>query len=142
MRYGLRSQKGFTLVEVMISFSFLTVTLLSFYAILISNAYMTSYNRHKLQAAFAAQRILEEQRRATFANLVSANLGAVSVDTKGTFNTTADDLMGAAVLTVTNLDIYRKRAQVEVNWPERSALGAVTMREYYATDIANEPQLN
>ena len=122
----------------------LTTVIVSFLAALIMYKYMASCSRHKVQAIYVAERIIEEQRRQPFANLVSFNYGAVSIDNNGTFNTTADDYMGSALVTVTNLDAYRRRVKVEVDWKERSPIGgpAVNRKEFCSTDIADEPQLN
>ena len=51
--------------------------------------------------------------------------------------------MGNAVITVTNIDVNRKMAQIEINWQEYiPGKGQAAMREYYTTTIANEPSLN
>ena len=89
-----------------------------------------------------AQRFIEEQRRLPFATLASLPSASVSIDTKGTFVTPADDLSGNRVVTVTNIDTYRKRVKIEMNWQEKILGGTITMREYYSTDIAFESQLN
>ena len=122
----------------------LTTVIVSFLAALITHKYMASRMRHKVQAIYVAERIIEEQRRKPFANLVSLNYGAVTIDTMGTFNTTADDYPGSALVTVTNLDAYRRRVKVEVDWTEHSPIGGakLNMKEFCSTDIADEPQLN
>lgn len=138
----IKTESGFTLVEVMTSVLLLTMILVTFLGALLVCRYLGSYSKHKVQAIYTAQRIIEEQRRRPFLNLLSQPYGPVSIDTRGTFNSSADDYMGNAFITVTNIDAYRKRVQVEVNWQERTVLGTVTKKEYCATNIANEPQLN
>ena len=142
MRGLSNTNKGFTLVEVVSAVLLLTLVFVSFLGGLMAFRYAASYSKHKVQAVYVAQRIIEEERRQPFVSLVSLAYGPVSIDTKGTFNTSADDYMGTALVMVNNIDAYRKKVQVEVDWQERTALGAVTKREYCTTDIANEPQLN
>ena len=137
-----KSNNGFTIAEVISSMLILALALPVFLSALEAYKFVAHHSRHKLQAAFVAQRIIEEKRRTTFANLATANYGVVSIDTNGTFNATADDFMGNATVTVTNLDAYRKRVMVQVTWQEHSPVGAVPMSEYCTTDIANELQLN
>ena len=132
---------GFALTEVLVSILLLGVVLVAHLGALNMYKYMAAFAKHKAQAIYVAQRTLEEQRRQPFAGLASAALGAVSIDTRGTFNSAADDLMGNAILTVTNIDANRKRLQVEVNWRERSPVGLLTLREYCTTDIANDATL-
>jgi hypothetical protein len=77
-----------------------------------------------------------------FSTLASLPSASVSLDTNGTFDTTADDRTGNRIVTVTNIDTYRKRLKIEINWTEKFLRGTNTMREYYSTDIAQESQLN
>lgn len=133
---------GFTLIEVMAALSLLTAMLVAVPGSLVAYKYIAVYSKHKVQATYVAQRILEEQRRKVFSTLATMNYGAVSIDNKSTFNTAADDFMGTAAITVTSLDTYRKKVQVEVSWQERTPAGMVTKREFCTTDIANEAQLN
>ena len=137
------SDNGLTLIEVMVSVAIIVILLAVAASTIINSQLLSSLARHKVQAAYVGQQILEQQRRLPFSNLVSLPAAAVILDTRGTYNTAADDFMGTAVITVTNIDAYRKKVQVEIDWPERLPTRAqVTMKEYYATTIANEPQLN
>ncbi len=142
MKQVSRAKGGFTIAEVLISVSVIALVLVAFLGVLVISQEIASYSRHKVQAMYAAQRIVEEQRRLAFATLASQASAAISIDTRGTFNTTADDFMGTRRITVTTLDTYRKRLAVEVDWIEHTFRGNVTMREFCTTDIANEPQLN
>jgi prepilin-type N-terminal cleavage/methylation domain-containing protein len=143
MRNIFRSDSGLTLVEVLVSAAIIVILLTAAAVTIVNSQLLSSLARHKEQAAYAAQQILEQQRRVAFSNIVSRPAAAVILDTMGTYNTTQDDFIGSAVITVTNIDTYRKKVQVEINWPERvPAGGQITAREYYATTIANEPQLN
>jgi len=143
MRNISSSDNGLTLIEVMVSVALIVILLTATASTIINSQLLSSLARHKVQAAYVSQQILEQQRRLAFSNIVSLPAAAVTLDTRGTYNTTNDDFIGAAVITVTNIDSYRKKVQVEIDWPEWLLTGAqVTMKEYYATTIANEPQLN
>lgn len=136
-------ENGLTLVECLISFTLVVIILTAAVSLIINGQTLSSLARHKTQAAYAAQQILEQQRRLAFPSIVSLASAAVTLDTNGTYNTSADDFTGKRIITVTNLDAYRKKLQVEINWLERLPMGGqVTIREFYATTIANEPQLN
>ena len=135
-------QAGFTLLEVMIALVIFLILFLSTAVSIITSLYLGSVIKHKVQAMYWAQRFIEEERRLPFSTLASLPSASVSLDTNGTFNTTADDRTGNRVVTVTNIDANRKRLKIEINWTEKFLRGTNTMREYYSTDIANESQLN
>lgn len=135
--------KGLTLVECLVSFVLAVIILTAVARVIISSQVLSSLARHKAQAAYVAQQILEQQRRLAFSSIASLPSAVVTLDTNGTYNTSADDFIGNRVITVTNIDTYQKKVQVEINWLERVLTGGqITIREFYATTIANEPQLN
>ena len=143
MRSISRLNNGLTLIEVIISVAIIVILLAAAASTIINSQVLSSLARHKVQAAYVGEQLLEQQRRLTFSSIVSLPSAAVTLDTRGTYNTTADDFLGTAIITVTSIDAYRKKVQVEIDWLERLFTGAqVTMKEYYATTIANEPQLN
>lgn len=135
-------QAGFTLIEVLASLSIFLLLSLGTVVSIMTNMYLSSIVKHKMQAMYWAQRFIEEERRISFSTLAALPSAVVSIDTKGTFTATGDDLTGNRIVTVTNIDTYRKRVQIEINWTEKILGGTITMREYYSTDIANESQLN
>ena len=145
-----KNDRGFTLPEVLVSLLLLGVVVLAYLSAQNMYRYLGSYAKHKAQAIYVSQRLLEQQRQQPFAGLANANLGQVTIDSKGTFNTTADDFLGNALMTVTNLDANRKRLRIEVNWMERSPVGTALgahmaerlVREYCSTDIANDAEIN
>jgi len=146
MEAHLKSQKGFTLVEVLISLCIFLIVCLSFASALVTSMYLSSYMKHRVQAMYWAQRLLEEERRISFNNIVSLPTSSISLDTKATFGNTADDFTGNRIITVTDVDtavtnMYRKHVQVEINWTERILGGNVKSQEYCSTDIANESQI-
>ncbi len=144
-------QGGFTILEVLFSLSIFLVLFLGTVTAIVGSLYLSSFVKHKVQAMYWAQRFIEEQRRIPFASITSLPEASISIDTKGTFDTTADDLTGKRIVTVTNIDSNgnvvltntdRKRVRIEINWKEKVLGGPITLREYYSTDIANEAQLN
>ena len=143
MRNKLDLNSGFTLVEVIVSFALVVILLVAAASTVINSQLLSSLARHKVQAAYAGEQLLEQQRRVAFSNLASIPASAVTLDTAGTYNTATDDFNGTSTITVTPIDSYRKKVQVEIDWTERLLMGAqATMKEYFATTIANEPQLN
>lgn len=137
-----KSRAGFTLVEVLIAIVLFVVTVVVFFATIVTCSYVASYSTHKIQAIYVAKRIIEEKRRLSFP-LVSTGgawvaYGPVSIDTKGTFNNAGDDYMGQAFFAVTNVDPYRQTIQVDVVWQEHAPAGNILMRERCATDFTQE----
>jgi prepilin-type N-terminal cleavage/methylation domain-containing protein len=135
-------QAGFTLLETVVALLIFLVLFLGAAVAIITSMYLGSVIKHKVQAMYWAQRFIEEERRLPFSTLASLPSASVSLDTNGTFDTTADDRTGNRIVTVTNIDTYRKRLKIEINWTEKFLRGTNTMREYYSTDIAQESQLN
>jgi len=132
------------MVEILVSISIFFLAWMATVTAITASRYLSVYVKHKAQAIYYAQRILEEQRRTPFPTLASQSSTLIHLDTQGTFNTTADDFNGNSVITVSPIpgDIYRKRVLVDVNWTERILGGNIPVHEYLTTDIANEPQLN
>jgi len=138
-----QAHSGLTLIEVIISGALIVILLTSAAAVIINSEIVSSLARHRQQAVYVGQQILEQQRRLNFAAIVSVGSAPVTLDTRGTFNTVADDVLGNAIINATNIDANRKRVQVEINWLERVLSGGnITMREYFATTIANDSMLN
>jgi len=138
-----RSQKGLTLLEVLVSVSVFFLIWMAAAASIVGSRYLSSFAKHKGQAIYLAQEALEEQRRRTFNNIAS-RADAVPLDTQGTFNTATDDLNGNRVITVTAVpgDAFRKRVRADVTWWEPILGGRIQIHTYCTTDIANETNLN
>ena len=135
MRRIAKSGIGLTLVEVLVSIGVVTLLVISAVQTILSSQYLTSYSRHKIQAMFAAQQILEQQRQKTFSAASSQTTVPVILDVNGNF-------MGTAITTVTNLDAYRNQVKLEIDWQEQVLAAKMTMKEYYSTNIANDPVPN
>ncbi len=134
--------KGFTLVEVMTAVLLLGLVWVAVPGSIVAYNYISSYSKHKAQAIYVAQRIIEEERRKLFVNMGGSFWEAVTLDDKNTFGTTADDYMGGADVTETPLDAYRMRVQVRVEWFERTPIGVVIKYEYCTADISSDTQIN
>jgi Tfp pilus assembly protein PilV len=144
--YCPRTDKGFTLMEVVVSLFIFMIVWMSVVGVVVVGKNAASYAKHKSQAIYIAQRAIEQTRRQPFSNLATyaaSITGPVIIDTRGNFSGPTNPFMGNQIVTVSNYasDIYRKRVRVEVNWNEL-VFGTVVMREYCTTDIANEAQLN
>ncbi len=154
---------GFTIVEVLVSVGIMVV-LLPFAANMLTNSQLlASYSKHKIEAAYAAQQIIETQRQNPFIVLSSGQsqtIGPSSVilDTKGNYNnlncnTNSTIFCGTSVITVTPA-VYTNSAGtkvtstsvdhfvVQIFWFEQILKSKVSMTETYAEDIANDPILN
>jgi prepilin-type N-terminal cleavage/methylation domain-containing protein len=161
---------GFTLVEVLVSVGIMLI-FLPFAASMITNSQLlASYSKHKIQAAYAAQQIIETQRQ-IISTYFASPLGPLSsgqsdtigpssvvLDTKGNYaNTNCSTnpalFCGTATITVTPA-VYTNSSKVSVtsttvdhlvvsiSWFEQIVKLKVPMTETYAEDIANDAMLN
>ena len=157
--------KGFTIVEVLVSVGILIVFLPFAASMLTNSQLLASYSKHKIQAAYAAQQIIETQRQNPFLVIasgksvtVSPNPASVVLDTKGNYtntncSTNPNLFCGNATITVTPA-VYTNSSKVQVTsttvdhfvvtitWTENILKLKVPMTETYAEDIANDPMLN
>ncbi len=154
---------GFTLVEVLVSTGIILIFLPFAASMLTNSQLLASYSKHKIQAAYAAQQIIETQRQNPFLIILpghSVTIGpaAVVLDTKGNYantncSTNPNLFCGTASVTVTPA-VYTKSSGaqltsavvdhfvVQISWVERISALQVPMTETYAEDIANDPMLN
>ncbi len=138
----LKHERGLTLVEIVISLGLIVILVTSTASTVISSQFLASYAKHRVQAMYVAQTILEQKRRLPFASILSVGSTSVTLDNKGTSDST-DDFMGSYIFTVSNSpSVYLKPVQVTVSWQEQITSGKVTMTETINTTIANESQLN
>ncbi len=137
------SGKGFTLTEILASFSIMLTVWVCVFGVSVANRKIISYSKHKIQAIYLAQQKIEQLRVSPFPPAsITAPGEVIILDDMGT-TSTADDLMGHRLVTVTVLDAYCRRVQIEVNWSELSMGGVgIARREYCTTTIANEPTMN
>lgn len=142
---SMRSHKGFTLTEVVVSLSILLIIWLAAGSALIVSKYSASYARHKVQAIYSAQLAIENLRKnVVFASMQNSNL-PVRIDTRGTPDNAADDFNGRQVISVSDVagsGGYYKQVLVDMQWNELFFGRNKTMHEYCGTYIANEPQVN
>lgn len=154
---------GFTLVEVLVSVAIMLIFLPFAASMLTNSQLLASYSKHKIQASYAAQQIIETQRQNPFINLSpgqSQTIGpaAVVLDTKGNYantncSTNPNLFCGTAVVTVTptvytnsfgvsTTSTMADHFTVQISWVEQILQLQVPMTETYAEDIANDPMLN
>ena len=141
---------------------------LPFAASMLTNSQiLASYSKHKTQAAYAAQQLIETQRQNIFILYPHTFIGrpiyitigpsSVILDTKGNYNNTncnnSNIFCGTTVITVTPA-VYTSSAGakttstlvdhfvVKIYWSEKIFKLIVPMTETYAEDIVNDPMLN
>jgi prepilin-type N-terminal cleavage/methylation domain-containing protein len=158
----MNNKNGFTLIEILVSVAIMLI-FLPFAAQMITNSQLwASYAKHKIQAAYAAQQIIETQRQNAFVVLAqgqSPPIGPNSVilDTKGNYasvncnNNTV--FCGTSLITITP-SVYTNSAGqtqtstttdhflVKISWVEQILNLQIPMSENFAEDIVNDPMLN
>ena len=157
------TERGFTIIEVLVSVGILLIFLPFAASTLTNSQLLASFSKHKIQAAYAAQQIIETQRQNPFIVLLagtSQTIGPASVvlDTKGNYanvncSTNPNIFCGTAVITVTPT-IYTNSSGTQVtsttvdhfvitiSWSEQVLNSKIPVTETYAEDIANDPILN
>lgn len=141
----MRSDKGLSLVEMLISMSLFVLVWVSLVGSILVGKEAETRSRHKIQATYAAQRVMESLRKQSFASIVSQTGGSVTVDTKGT-DTAADDLIGTQTINVINYPatnpIYKK-VGVTIRWREGGPVGPYQMADQVLwTYISSDAQVN
>ena len=156
------SKSGFTLVEILVSVGIMLIFLPFAANMLVNSQLLASYSKHKIQAAYAAQQLIETQRQSAFVVLAagqSSVIGPANVllDTKGNYNNTncnnANVYCGTTTITITPT-VYTTQAgatststtvdhvKVQIFWTEQILNLKVPMTETYAEDIANDTMIN
>jgi prepilin-type N-terminal cleavage/methylation domain-containing protein len=155
-------KSGFTIVEIIVSMAIMLIFLPFAASMLTNSQLLASYSKHKIQAAYAAQQIIETQRQNPFLVLaagqsVAQGPSSVILDTKGNYaNPNCNNtniFCGTAVITVTpavytnSLGVKTTSTTVDhfvitINWVEQILKLKVPMTETYAEDIANDTMLN
>ena len=158
-----KNNSGFTLIEVMVSVGIM-VTFLPFAGSMLMNSkLLASYSKHKIEAAYAAQQIIENQRQSPFlvisaGNHVTIGPSTILLDTAGNYtntncNTNSNLFCGTETMTITPT-VYTSTAGaqttsttvdhvvVSINWNEQVLKNKIAMNETYAEDIVNDPMLN
>lgn len=153
------NESGFTLVEILVSVGIMLIFLPFAASMLTNSQLLASYSKHKIQAAYAAQQILETQRQNPFlviaaGHSVASGPSSVVLDTKGNYiNPNCNNsnvFCGTATITVTPA-VYSNSAipsttvdhfVVTISWVEQIVKLKVPMTETYAEDIANDTMLN
>ena len=158
------SKSGFSLVEVLVSVGIMLIFLPFAAGMLTNSQILASYSKHKIQAAYAAQQIIETRRQNAFlvvpaGQSVTIPIANVILDTKGNYSNTncvnnTNIFCGTSVITVTPA-VYTTMAGaaqpantavdhyvVKIYWNEKIFNVIFPMTETYAEDIANDAMLN
>jgi len=144
-----RKQKGFSIIEVIVSMVFIALVSGFISIAFITSRMFVSLAKHKTQAVFIAQASLNTLRTGTYALLPVAGTypsllpNDVTIDTRNTTDP-ADDLHGTRDIILEGLpsDHYRK-VTVTISWNE-NLLGVTpgTLKESAATFITDDPAAN
>ncbi len=141
MRSSDKHKKGFSLTEAVVAVALLTIVWLSSVSVIITANASGSFAKHKSQAIYLIQQKIESLRKQTFSSILGSTT-TVSVDTRGTPDSTTDDLAGTQVVTVTTPDTYYKKVLIQIRWTESFFGRSKTVSEYGGTFIANDTQAN
>lgn len=157
------AENAFTLVEVLISLGVLLIFLPFAASMMTNSRLLASYSKHKIEATYAAQQIIETQRQSPFIVLAagqSQTIGpsALLLDTKGNYNNTncnagTTAFCGTVTITVTpavytnSLGVQTTNTavdhyQITITWVEQILKLKIPMTETYTEDIINDPMLN
>jgi prepilin-type N-terminal cleavage/methylation domain-containing protein len=159
----LSNKSGFTLVEILVSMGIMLIFLPFAASMLTNSQLLASFSKHKIQAAYAAQQMIETQRQNTFlvipaGHSVIIGPAAIALDTKGNYNNTncnsnSNIFCGTTVITVTptvytsttgvkTTSATTNHFAVQIYWSEKIFNVMVPITENYAEDVINDPMLN
>jgi Tfp pilus assembly protein PilV len=141
MNFIRKHKRGISLIEVVVGVCLLTIVWLAAVNIIVVSRGSGSLARHKTQAIYVMQETIEKLRKQTFGSIAGSTT-TVSIDTRGTPDSTADDFMGTQTVTVTTTDPYYKEVLVGITWNESFFGKQKQVKEYCGTYIANDPQIN
>jgi len=125
------TKSGFTLIEVLVSLGIMVVFLPFAASMLTNSQLLASYSKHKMQAAWTAQQIIETQRQKPLSyfapllatsNMVNPQItGSALLDTKGNYTNTdcvtnsANLFCGTATITFSPV-IYTNNAGAQTKY--------------------------
>ena len=138
-----RKSGAFTLTEVVVAIFLLTIVWLAAVNIIIISRASGALERHKVQAGYILQQTIENLRKQPYSTLTSYS-STVTIDTKGTPDTSAGDITGLQNVTVSpTTDPYYRKVLVKITWSE-TFFGKLksNITEYCGTFIANDSQVN
>ena len=146
-------KSGFTLVEVLVSTALVIMFLPVIGTLLINSQQLASIAKHKIQAAYLAELIIEKERQLPFANITSQTATNYPLDTKGNYNSSAGYFYATVVITVgpavytsttgaTSINANIDHVALQISWIEQRGKSPVTITENYTGDIANDKMLN
>jgi len=143
----LSNKSGFTLAEILVSVG-IFVIFLPFAANMLTNSRLLgSFSKHKIQAAYAAQQIIETQRQnpvSTFAPMLAVInpvnppiVGQVVLDTKGNYAnvncaTNPNLFCGTATITITPT-VYTNSGGLQTKYTATYQLAVGAAYSYYST---------
>lgn len=138
----LKKDGGFTVIEIIVSMILIPLIWLAISTALSVNTMLISEYKHRAQAVFVAQGILDTLRAGNYVDIVPVINQPITIDTRGTVVTTDDLLGNINVLLVTSAAYYShyKKVTVSVNWDENTVgAGVKNITETLATYISDDP---
>jgi Tfp pilus assembly protein PilV len=139
MRYPNRAKKGLGLIEIIVSMLIITATWLMLSDALVRINSFIPEARHRTQAMYRAQEIIERWRRKSFstAHLLPAQTTPVAMTIDPNNN-----IIGTYTVTVAYINNYRNKVTVNISWAESHLNQNKNITESYATDITNASAIN
>jgi len=145
-RLNKRSDRAFTLTEVIVGICLLTIVWLAAVNVIVVSRGSGSLARHKSQAVYLIQQKIENLRKSAYSALVAgtSTTTIVTLDTRGTPSSSTGDLTGNMIVTIPSSQpvSYCRKVLVEVNWKESFFGKQKTVREFGGMYIANDSQAN
>lgn len=127
-RFG--RKRGFTLPEMLISIGLFGLVWVSLVGSILAGKAVEIRARHKIQATYAAQRVIENLRGLPYLSVISAPDTAIEIDRQG-------PLFGTSAVTVSFINAYCKKINVRITWRELTPLGqSVAVSESLSTYIS------
>lgn len=141
MKSTLNNKRAFTLTESVVAVFLLTIVWLAGVNVIVVSRACGSLAKHKMQAIYVIQQKIESLRKLSFSS-IAGSTSTVTLDTRGTPDTTSGDLTATQTVTVSTPDSYYKKVLVQLSWNESFFGRRKTVYEYGGTYIANDSQAN
>jgi len=116
-------KKGITFTEVLVSSVIVVIIVLGAELNLSMSSFFCHNAKHKTQAMYAAQQLLEQERRKTFTITSSVTSAPVTLDTHGNYDSSAGYFCGTSTTIVKNIDAFRNHVTVQISWLEHAPGG-------------------
>lgn len=145
-RLNKRSDRAFTLTEVIVGICLLTIVWLAAVNVIVVSRGSGSLARHKSQAVYLIQQKIENLRKSAYSALANGTTTPcyLRIDANGTLvvSSTIYDADQKMTLTISTPNTYYKKILITMAWKESFFGKQKTVREFGGTYIANDSQAN